>query len=328
MGLNIRAYREGDEEAMLRLWVEHGGFDSVDMDVWRDRFLNNPVGPSHMIVAEDDAKGEIVAQLISVPSVIWFEGERISAARPFAPIISKDVRAQFLTVNPLNHPIVKMYRKSNDLLEERGVRLSYMLPDPSWQLLYKLLPTRKLQIKKFPLWSRKLPLAQPIDLGDGVTVGPIESDDLRIDELGRAVSTKYNCMIVRDHINMPWKLMHWNYEIIGVERDGKLIGMAASLNKGHRQWLICDVLTVDMDDSLRTTLAAVTNLAHEKSSDSPSGEPIDKVGLLTPPLMEPALASLGYERDDYEFMFVVRAIDSSLDKSKVAPENWYVAAND
>jgi hypothetical protein len=138
----------------------------------------------------------------------------------------------------------------------------------------------------------------------------------------------HGCLVVRDSRTMPWKLGDAEYEVISVERAGELVGLSASRRKGG-QWLVCDLLAADVSDSLRATLAAVSNLAHEKALEAArAGRPFGKVTVLNTPLMEPVARGLGFVRDEYDFPLVVHVLDDSLRAEDVNPARWYVSAND
>ena len=112
-----------------------------------------------------------------------------------------------------------------------------------------------------------------------------------------------------------------------MERQGELVGLVCSRQKGERQWLICDMLAAD-DDACRATLMAVSNLAHARSIEAEPQAPIVKVGILATPAMQPLLAGLGFSRDKYTFHLVIRTFDDSIAKEDVDPGRWYLSAND
>ena len=84
----------------------------------------------------------------------------------------------------------------------------------------------------------------------------------------------------------------------------------------------------DGDESLRSTLAAACNLAHARSVGASTEQPIHKVAVLVTPPLRQAVEQLGFARDAYDFPLVVHALDPAIDKKDIAPERWYVSAND
>jgi hypothetical protein len=123
-------------------------------------------------------------------------------------------------------------------------------------------------------------------------------------------------------------IVHGDYEILGIERGGELVGLVSSRRKGDRQWLICDVMAADLDESLRATLTAVVNLAADRARNAQPDKPIIKASVLGTPAMEPALTALGFVRDTYKFPMVIHILDLSIKKEDVESSKWYLSAKD
>jgi hypothetical protein len=87
------------------------------------------------------------------------------------------------------------------------------------------------------------------------------------------------------------------------------------------------VLTADNDESLRWTLATACNVAHQRI-DADADRPLRKIALLALPAFQPMAAEIGFARDQYDFMFSVKSIGPDVDPEAVAPQRWYVSAND
>ena len=113
-----------------------------------------------------------------------------------------------------------------------------------------------------------------------------------------------------------------------IEKEGKLIGLVGSLKKGGRQWLICDMISLDNEASLKATLTAACNLAHKQALEADPHEPIEKAALLVTPVMEPVVKNLGFFRDAYDFSLLIHKLDRTIAKEDVNPANWYVCATD
>ncbi len=325
MALVYRMHAEADIPALVGLWAEHSGWDRLDAEAWGRRLIHTPFGPAAIALASDADSGRIVGQFAFIPSLIWVEGREVPAFRPFAPILSKEARG-WQSDNPLDHPIAAMYRHGIETLGANGLGLVYMLPDPRWARGLRVLPF--LQFGSFPLWSRPLPLSAPDVLGRGATAAPALPQGEAVDRLWSQAVRWHGCGVVRDSRGLPWKIGGGDYHVLGVRQDGELIGLVASRHKGDRQWLICDLLAADTGAALRSTLAAACNVAHKNARDTPPDQPISKVAILATPVMQPALAELGFARDTYDFPLVVQVLDPSLDPAAVAPERWYVSAND
>jgi hypothetical protein len=328
MRLNYRLHTEADEPALVRLWCEHAGFDRMDAATWAHRLRRTPLGEAVIVVAADADTDKVVGQFAFIPSMVSVGGRLVSAARPFAPVLADPARGSVLSLlaNPFGHPVAAMYQHAVRALRERGHALTYMVPDPNWLRFFRLFPS--MRCGSFPLWSRPLPLPAPLPLGPGYTAGPLAPADGRVDALWEKASRLHGCLVLRNSAGLPWKVSHGGYAVLGVERGGELVGLVASLAKGDRQWLVCDLLAADAGLSLRATLAAAANLAHARALAAPPDAPLRKVAVLVTAALEPAARDLGFARDAYDFPLVVHILDPALAADEVAPRHWYVSAND
>jgi hypothetical protein len=328
MALVCRLHTQEDEPALIRFWSDHSGWDRVDAETWAHRLLRPPMGRAAIVVATEPDTGEVRGQFAFIPSLVSVGDREVTALRPFAPIVHKEQRGSFLSLamNPLQHPVVAMYRHGVEALRARGDGLVYMMPDPNWARLFRLFPA--MRCGSFPLWSRPLPLPAPLPLGFGYEAGPIVPRGDRVDRLWQAARRSHGCSVVRDSRSLPWKIGSGDYEILGVERNGELVGLVASRQKGERQWLICDLIAADTAASLRAVLVAACNLGHERSLAAEPANPITKVAVLVTPVLEPAVRELGFKRDAYDFHLVVQPLDPSLSKDEIMPARWYLSPND
>ena len=323
MRLSYRLVQNEDLPGLQELWKEHSGWGQLAEVMWQRYIVE---GGASGTVAIDVETGRIVGEFIFMPSLISVNGREVRGFRPGAPLLAKSLR--FQSANPFKHPVVAMYRYAVKALRERGDGLIYMVPDPRWVRLFKMFPF--LQAGSFPLWRLDLPLASPLPLGEGFTAAPLTTWDERVDRLWEAARKLHGCMVVRNARTLPSKLGLAEHEIIGVERNGELVGLTASRQrKDEEQWLVCELLAADDADALRATIASVANLANSKVQESlAKPKPIRKVTLLVTPSMESAVRSLGFVRDNYNFPLVVHVLDESLPAEHVKPERWYVSAND
>lgn len=325
MSLEYRLIVPADLPALQKLWVEETEWGRLTEHIYRRAVVEAPLGGVSGTVATDGKTGEIVGQFAFMPSLVTVNGREYRAFRPGAPIVARSQR--FRSPNPLAHPAVAMYMHAVRALRERGDGFIYMVPDPRWVRLFKMFP--KFQAGKFPLWRLDLPLAREIEMPASFTAAPLTMlDDARIDRLWTAWSRFHACSVVRDSRMLPWKIGDGEYVVLGIERDGELVGLVASRKKGDRQWLVCDVLAADDTESLRATFIAVVRLANERAVSADPTRPINKVTALVTPIMEPTLRALGFVRDAYDFPLIVHILNSSISKEDVAPSNWYVSAND
>lgn len=309
---------------LQRLWREATDWGEQTLETLHAWFLAAPFGSPRIVVAVDEATEEVVGQFRFMPSRVLIDGREVRAVRPFGTIISPKLSSAVVSPNPLEQPAIAMYLRAVKELSAMGEQLIYMVPDPRWVRLFQMIPF--LNCGSFPLWSLPVPLTQPFELPEGYAARPLENWDAQVDELWAKSSGLYGCAVRRDAQLLSWKLANAKYDVMVVERAGELIGLVASRAKGDRQWLICDALFADAEDSIKWTLAAAANVAHEQSKNTE--KPLHKVALLLTPNMERAAASLGFKRDNYNFPLAVHILDSSIAAADVAPERWYVSAND
>jgi hypothetical protein len=324
MELAYRLLEEGDLPGVQRLWKEEANWGALGEELWQRYVVDAPFGGMSGTVATDTKTGEIVGQFAFVPSLVSVNDRVVRAFRPGAPIVARSFR--FRSPNPLNHPVVAMYKFAIKALRARGDGLIYMVPDPRWVRLFKMFPF--LITGSLPLWRKTIPLSDSMPLGEGFSAAPLTNWDERVDRLWEAWKNLHGCLVVRDSKTLPWKLGDANYSVVGVERNGELVGLSASRRKDE-QWLICDLLARDLNGSLRATLAATANIAHAKApAYEADGKRVPKVTVLATPSMEPVVRDLGFERDCYDFPLVIHVLDRSLAKEDLNPSKWYVSAND
>lgn len=326
MALKYEFHTNAELPAAERLWRDEANWGD-QFNVMRRWYDSAPFGKLHIVVATDTETDEAVGQFCFATTRIIAGGEEISAVRPFGTIVTAAMRrAASDSNNPLDHPVIAMYSCAVRQLRARGTQLVYMIPDPRWQRLFKMFPGT--QTGKFPLWSLPVPLAELIDLGENYTAAPLENWDERIDRLWEKSLRLHDCMLLRDAAMMRWKVGNGYYTITAVERNGELVGVVASRQKGDRQWLICDMLCADADDSMRATLAAASNVAHEKSLRGEGKQSLHKVAVLATPVMQPILQDLGFARDAYDFLIAVEILDKKIAAEDVAPARWYMSGDD
>lgn len=314
-----------DRDELVRLWSSaETGWDRIDRKVWEHRFVNTPFGEAAIALAIEEETNKIVGQLIFIPLVARVEGREVSAYRPYAAFLVKEARS-FQGLNPLAHPMLKLYRLATDSFRQKDVGLIYMLPDPLWTRMLHFVPG--FLTGKFPLYSLKLPLAEPFALPDGYCAVEIKASDVRLDGLWEKAAKFYNCSIVRNSKSLAWRTSHFNFFCKGIERGGELVGFVALQYKERdRQLILCDLLADDAE-SLRAILIAACNAANEYLLQNPK-KSLEKAAVLMTELMQPIVESLGFYRDKYDFPLVIQTLDASLSKEQVAPSRWQASAND
>ena len=324
MGIELEFHEVADLPGLEQLWREETDWGEETLRSLHQWFMAAPFGKPRVVVARDDRSGAIVGQFRFMPSLVSLDGREVRAHRPFGTIITKEMREAMASRNPFNQPAVAMYLRAVDELRARGEQLIYMVPDPRWVRMFKMF--NFLQAGSFPLWSRPLPLPAPLALGDGFIAAEFTAwDHEAVDRLWQAARRLHGCMAFRDGATLCWKLANAKYTVTAVHRDGELAALVAARAKGDRQWLICDLLAADAGPALRAALAAAANVAHAESGE----REIRKVAVLATRPLEPALRELGFARDAYDFPIVTHVLDDgALRRKEVAPERWYVSAND
>jgi hypothetical protein len=328
VGLKYRLSTDADRETLVELWRTASGWDQVDAKTWAHRLIDPPFGEAAIAVAEDEESGRIMGQFAFIPSELFVNGlGHVKSFRPFAPIIREEIRAaSMFGINPLNHPIGRLYLEGTRQLKRRGYRLMWAVPDPSWMRIFRLLPF--LERGSFPLWSRPLPLERPLEIPAGYSVGPIAAWDERVDRLWERASTLHGVGLVRNSRTLPWKVGGGDYTVTTAERDGELVGLVASRAKGDRQWLICDMLAADAEEALGVTLRAAINDGNAEALRRSPEAPVRKAAILVTSTLEPTLRRLGFARDEYDFPIIRQRLDKTLPKEPLSFDRWYVSATD
>lgn len=332
MTLKIEFHEIADLPDIERLWQEETdwGEQSQALRRW---FMEAPFGKPSIVIASDEQTGKMVGQFRFMPSRVSVGDRVVSAVRPFGTIVTQEAHEAANARNTLDNPVAAMYLRAVEEFRQRGAGIIYIVPDQRWMGLFRrwasALKMFQMEYATFPLWSLPLPLPAPLALGAGFSAGPLASlDNGRVDELWKAARRLHGCMTTRDADVLRWKLANGDFTVTAIERGGEMAGLVASRAKGDRQWLICDMLAADDGESLRATLAAAANVAHEEAQARAGVEEIRKVAILATPLMEPVVRDLGFVRDDYDFPLVVHVLDDSLRAEDAHPSRWYVSAND
>ena len=323
MAIDLEFHEVADLPGLEQLWREETDWGEETLKSLHQWFMAAPFGKPRIVVARDDRSGEIVGQFRFMPALVSVDGREVRAHRPFGTIITKAMREGMTSLNPLKQPAVAMYLRAVEELKARGEQLVYMVPDPRWVRMFKMFGF--LQTGSFPLWSRPVPLPEPLPLPDGFEAAEFTSwEPEAVDRLWELARGLHGCMAVRDAATLRWKLANARHTVTAVYRSGELAGLVASRAKGDRQWLVCDLLAADAGPSLHAALAAAANVANEESLV----RDLRKVAVLATPVIEPVVRELGFARDAYDFPIVTHVLDESLRREEVAPSRWYVSAND
>jgi hypothetical protein len=324
MSFTYRMQTNEDRDELIRLWNNQAGWDELSRKEWERRFLDTPFGPAAISLAIDSEKDTIIGQCIFIPTRVSVDGQELASFRTFAPLLHTKLRGASL-LNPLKHPIYRMYKFATEYFAQNGTQLVYSMPDPRWLRAFQFL--KNFYIGKFPLWSLALPLGGSIGMPPGYETRRIEPNDVGLNELWLRTAKFYNCAIVRRSDFLPWKTSHGTYFYQGIFLRDELVAWVASIYKERdKQWLICDILAID-EESLKTAICVSCQQADEFLTQNPTKE-INKAAILATEMILPIVKELDFFRDDYDFPLVVHLLDKSLSKEKILPSRWYLSAND
>lgn len=328
MNISTRIGTEADLPAVAQFWSEHSGWGEMDLAAWQANFGTTPQGPAELILAEVEDTGEMVGQFVFLPIPVAIKGQQVSAYRPFAPIVKSDLRMRDDAVS-LQGVMLQMYMNAVEHLSQLGAELLYILPDPRWARIFSFAPF--FLTGTFPLYSMPLVKAATLSNSANLRAVAIDFGDARINELWQQNKQRYDCLILRDQVFLQWKNSHRAYQLWAVvDQDEKLVGAFVSLRKiQQKQCLICDVLCSEGAEVFAQVLqTALAFLAQKEKQLEEREAAVEKIALLAIPQMLPTLDELGFAKDQYHFHLVVHALNPELDQALVAPERWYISAND
>ncbi len=323
MSVNFRLHREDDIPALRRVWESSSNWGALSDDLWQRYVVDAPDGGPLICVATDESDVPIGAMTF-LRQRMWCGGREVLAARPAAPLVSDALRQRFRSLNPLDHPVVRMATHTQAILRAQGVAFTYMLPDPHWRMLFKLMPG--VMCTQFPLWSLPLPLHQPYALDDGYEATPLRSWGEPVDALWKQASARIGCGLMRDSARLQRYSGPPSYDVLGLYRAGALAGMVCARQHGDRQWLIGDLLAIDTHAE-RQLLMAACNRAHDIARAGDAGPLIKAALLVTHGLMQ-HVVPLGFQRDRYDFTLAIRQLTDAVSTAHLAGDRWYLSAND
>ena len=331
MDITYRIAVEEDIEAMAKFWSDNAGWDIIDAVEWKRRFMNSPAGDAIVSLALDESTSEIIGQFVFIPLNVSVAGKTVKAFRPFAPILKVSLQTKFGISALLTgrHPLLKMYARVTEDLSKKDIPFVFIIPDPRWNRVLKAFPN--IMTHRFPLWTLSLPLTRKFEQEPDYISKKIASDSIEIDEIWQKAALTYTAMIVRNRHLIRWRTQFGDFKTYAVYKGGNIVGFFAAVYKSKdHQWLICDLIAADTEQSLKNTLLYACNiLADEDSLLNRSNEAPRKLSILATPPIEKVLLSAGFVKNDYHFTLAVHALDKkNIDRRDVNPANWYISAND
>jgi hypothetical protein len=315
-----------DPAALIRLWSDFSGWDQPSVEVWTERLRRGPHGPALIVVARDEDSDDLVGQLAFLPCPVSVDGRSQQGARTFAAIVHPRRRG-LKPSSPLEHPLVAMYLHGAAQLQSAGKHLIYMLPDSSLTRFLEQATAMGLgpyfSVGRLPLWSRPIGGESP-QLNPGHAARDVVPSDDALDALWDRARRRHRCVAARGAAALRWKLSILQSAPLAVTRGDELVAFALGRAKGVGQWLVEDLIAVD-DEAAEAALAGVLREAATRSAADPR---LTKVGILANHDLQPVLGRLGFRRDDYDFLLAVHRLSDELSQAEIAPERWYVTADD
>jgi len=323
--LTCRLGAKEDLPALRELWEKETDWGPMDPE-FRHWLHDNP-WPGSFVVVAVDADHRIVGQFSFIAMPVSVQGDAVQAARTYGAIVSRTLRESWCNRDVAHHPVKQMFGYGVSEARARGYRMIFSMPDPRWSGFFRLHPT--FRYSTFTLWSRSLPLSEPLQLPPGYWSAPLTRWDDEIDRLWQTSARLHGCVVMRDARTLQWKLA--GFDVRAVYREARLVGLVSSRVRGgdqQNQLEICDVLSEDIGPSLDATLRAVVNVAHHAAIEREPDMPLKKAAVLMIPVLEQPLCALGFGPEQYEFPFFVHCVDPMLSKERVDPSRWYLSQND
>lgn len=267
--ITIRAFREGDEQALL------AGYNAVfqkprSLAHFHWKFRDNPVGAYHIAVAEHEQHG-IVGCYASMPVRVRMEGEDLVAAQGLDMWVLPDFRRHGARPGLFVHIGWKMYEIFGGTAPGQA-RFHYGWPIPNWRIGQKYLRYENIRDWDFLFRTAQgggfAPRATPAQLETRV-VARAAAD---VDALWERIKDESRLAIVRDARYLNWRYadaVDTRYTIVECREKatGALRGVAVFtktdfLFPGAGQ-IVDWVCPVDDDDAMTSLVAACERLATE-----------------------------------------------------------------
>jgi hypothetical protein len=331
MQIIYRNFTESDIENIIAFWNENSGWETdMDRNEFELRFCSSPFGRPILMLAVELEAEEIMGLFCFLPLSVTVYGKDVLGYRPFGAVFKESFRKQFGLASFLSgkHPILQLYNKGIEVAKQIGTSVSYLIPDPRWGKILKVMP---FQTTTFPLYSLMLPFTNFSETVDFETIA-LDPSDKKIDELWESSKPVNSCTVTKNTslYQAKIRISHGKITLYGVFRQNKLVGVFTMQFKNDgRQWCICDLLSGDNELYLTLVLKSACYKARELylETEPATGEK-HKISILATPLIEEIVTSLGFIKDSYKFTLAVQGLNSEYSRKEIAPENWYVSAND
>lgn len=329
--VNIRAYRPGDETALL------DGYNRVfeqprSMEHWLWQFRDppigdNPIGRIQIAVAED-AEAGIVGSYTSMPVRIRMEGEDLLAAQGLDMWVLPEFRRRAPRPGLFVHIGWKQYEIFGGA-EPGQARFHYGWPIPNWRIGQKYL--RYENIRDWDFLFQHVPDGglPPRSSSDELEVCRVERYGPAVDELWDSLKDASGLAIVRDSAYLNWRYADAHgrsYELYECRErgTGKLRGLCVFTQSDflfpQSGFMVDWLCPVDDDDAMVAMVANVERRASELRCN---------VLATLFPQMDPRFLKfqrLGFQVYGTSYFLVVIPFDSH--GTLFYREQWYHTAGD
>lgn len=316
--LTFRNFRDEDLPAALRLWDEHSGWGAITADQWRDWYVKTPCGSSRILVAAEES-GRIIGQLILMPMQVCVGDRVVPAARITAPILHRDFRSHRL--RSADHPITRLLDLAVEVATTDDFALIYAMPEVAWLSFFRWYPRFKSMTSDCV--SIQIPAPPPgpdptfqAHLSDGFGAAHVA--------LWKTACSSFSIQVALERTPDLLRYRNGGHLVLDVvdRADGELVGYAAIHPKTG---LIVDFVArsgefvVPVLSSCLDRLAALT--AQQRSG-------IERLKAMRTPVLTGALDELGFQPENYRFLFVCESLDPAVGDEAASPQHWYLTPGD
>jgi hypothetical protein len=319
----FREFRDSDLDAALRLWERDSGWGAITEQQWREWFLDTPAGRAPLTVALNH-RGELVGQMVGVPSRILLDGFERRAFRLSAPIVQSSLRG----VSALRSDFLGFFKTHLQIARNQGFSIAYAQPRRGF------LP--------FLRWSRSVGLPSFAEAKFGCCEYPISksarfsaNDAIEVcvgtefgsdyDELWETAIAKHSihCGVARNSQYVRYKL--GSHHVLEVRRksDKGLLGyVAVRLDDG----LMVDMVTRSPDLTADVIVATIRFLAAGVGDSNNNG--LERLKVMCTQTLRASLEQCGFQPAKFTFAFVCCSIDDAVAQDSITPNRWYLMPGD
>jgi GNAT superfamily N-acetyltransferase len=220
--MEIRPYREGDEQGFLELdnFVEVHPWNRRDLTNWRWKYTGeNPAGESIMYYADNN--GEIVGHFAAIPMWYWINGEQVRASHSIAMMIKPEWQ---------NRGLIKFVGdKLLKDLEAQNFPFTYGYPNENAYELH-IQFWKYTEIAQQTLFERKLDSTSNIllqEFSTSLIFKKIEKFDDSVNTLWEENKNHFKAIVIRNSNFLNWRYLarpDVSYYSFGAYENDRLVG--------------------------------------------------------------------------------------------------------